>query len=181
MLGAFRGEQQGRQLVSDDFEDFYRANARRVQAVLAVGGVQPQDAADVCADAFIRAWERWDRVKMMDHPVAWVTTTALNLNRRRFHRADREVLVGQAPASMGRSDVMPDVDLAQAIGRLSRRQREVVLLRYGLDLSEAACAEALGIRPGTASATLAQARRRLATLLAPVQIVRTITSEEDRI
>ena len=50
---------------------------------------------------------------------------------------------------------------------LTDRQRTAVALRYVLDLPEADVARIMGIARGTASATLATARRRLAAALAP--------------
>lgn len=154
--------------MADDFADFYRSHVQQVQNVLALSGASPQDAADATADAFIRAWERWNRVGSMDHPSAWVAKTAINANRRRHRRRGREVLVeSERLEPPPRSDPVPDTDLAAAIRTLSMRQRQVLLLRYGMDLPEAECADVLGIQPGTASATLTQARRRLAELMGP--------------
>jgi RNA polymerase sigma factor (sigma-70 family) len=52
-------------------------------------------------------------------------------------------------------------DLWVALGRLSRRQRAVVVLRYFDDLSEAATAEALGCSVGTVKSQTSKALARL--------------------
>ena len=54
----------------------------------------------------------------------------------------------------------------EAVRALPRRQREAVALRYLLGFSEAEVARQMQVAVGTASATLAAARARLAVLLA---------------
>ncbi|MHB8185345.1 MAG: sigma-70 family RNA polymerase sigma factor [Dermatophilaceae bacterium] len=56
--------------------------------------------------------------------------------------------------------------LVAALGRLPRRQREVLTLRYFVDLSEVQIAEALHISPGSVKA---HAHRGLAALRADVE------------
>ena len=45
----------------------------------------------------------------------------------------------------------------EVLARLPRRQREIVALRFFLDLDTATTAEVLGIAPGTVTAHLARA------------------------
>ena len=52
-----------------------------------------------------------------------------------------------------------------AIARLSPRQREVLALRYYLDLSHAEIAEAMSVTAGTVSATISHAMTALARQL----------------
>ena len=54
-----------------------------------------------------------------------------------------------------------------AVAALPDRQREAIALRYLLGLTQAEVADAMGVAPGTASATLAAARRALAPILGP--------------
>ena len=51
--------------------------------------------------------------------------------------------------------------LAAALGRLDAAQRQVVLLRYVLDLSEAECAAVLDCPPGTVKSRASRALTRL--------------------
>jgi RNA polymerase sigma factor (sigma-70 family) len=51
-----------------------------------------------------------------------------------------------------------------ALNTLTRRERQVVVLRYYADLSEAAIAAELRIAPGTVKSSLSRALRRLRTL-----------------
>lgn len=151
------------------FGDFYDANVRRTQAILVMHGQSPQDAADTAADAFVRAWERWDRVRSMERPDAWVITVAFNLVRRGSKRRNAERPTNPCDVPVApTTDLLPDLDLDRALLELTDRQREAILLRYSAGMSEKECAHAMGVRVGTASATLVQARSRLAALLLSV-------------
>jgi RNA polymerase sigma factor (sigma-70 family) len=55
--------------------------------------------------------------------------------------------------------------LVAALSGLSRRQREVVVLRYWLDFSEREIAQTLGIRPGTVKSTTSKALAALHSAL----------------
>jgi RNA polymerase sigma-70 factor (ECF subfamily) len=52
-------------------------------------------------------------------------------------------------------------ELAVALARLVPEHREVIALRYLLDLSEAECAAALDCRPGTVKSRLSRALEKL--------------------
>jgi RNA polymerase sigma factor (sigma-70 family) len=58
------------------------------------------------------------------------------------------------------------VDVARALEALPRRQREVAVLRYLLEMSTAEVAAALGITEGTVKSSLARARAHLVEALA---------------
>jgi DNA-directed RNA polymerase specialized sigma24 family protein len=68
----------------------------------------------------------------------------------------------QAPAT----DAVDDRELVrQALARLPARQREVLLLRYFEDLTEAEIAARLGCAPGTVKSSAARALRALRDML----------------
>ncbi len=58
------------------------------------------------------------------------------------------------------------LDVMRAVQRPPARAHTAVVLRYVPDLTEAEVAEVMGVAPGTVAATLSNARRRLAVLLA---------------
>ena len=71
----------------DAFEAFYAdAKDRVLRAVVASTG-DTQDAEDCAAEAFARAYSRWDEVGTYRSPAAWVVRTAVNLHIDR-HRLD---------------------------------------------------------------------------------------------
>jgi RNA polymerase sigma factor (sigma-70 family) len=90
---------------------------------------------------------------------------------REPRRRRRRVTCGDAADAAESATPGPDaqrVDLHRALGRLSKRQREVVVLRYLADLPEAEVAQAIGCSPGSvkvhASRGLAALRATLGTI-----------------
>jgi len=67
------------------------------------------------------------------------------------------------PAAPDRPDdaAALQVDLARAVHRLSRRQQEVVVMRYLIDLSEEDVAGTLGMSEGSVKTHLSRARGHL--------------------
>jgi DNA-directed RNA polymerase specialized sigma24 family protein len=45
-----------------------------------------QEAEELAQDAFVKVWERWDRVQEMENPVGYLHRIAVNRVRRRFRR-----------------------------------------------------------------------------------------------
>ena len=152
---------------SAGFETWYRAEHPRVLAALAVVARDPDLAQEVAAEAFARALQRWERVGVMDSPGGWTYRVALNLLRRRARRAaiERRLLPRLVPAPI----TVPAyaVEVWQVVTGLAPRMRTAVALRYLGGLTEAEVARVMGVAPGTVAATLHDARRRLAPLLAP--------------
>lgn len=90
----------------------------------------------------------------------------MNLAKRRAWRRNRELTAIERvglPSSVAMPE--PAVELWREVASLPRRQRTAVTLRYIGGLTEPQVASAMGIAPGTVSATLSAARRRLADRL----------------
>lgn len=150
-----------------DFESWYRAaHPRLVRALTAVCG-DSEVAADVTAEALARLWERWD-AGAITNAEGWTFRVAVNLLRRRQRRLalERALLGRERVSTAPEPQVHPE--LWRALRELPQRQREAVALRYVADLTEADVAAAMGVATGTASATLASARRALADALGNV-------------
>lgn len=150
------------------FEHWYALHHGRLLTALALLAGDVELARDVTAEAFSRALERWDRVGAMENPAGWTYTVALNLLRRRRRRHVLEArklrrLVDWPAITEGRSDV--EIDVIRAVLALPERARAAVFLRYYAGMTEPEVAEAMGVAPGTAAATLSAARRRLAARL----------------
>lgn len=133
-----------------------------------------EDAADVAQEAIARAVVRWSQVG--HDPVPWTVRVASRIaldglrRRRRDTRRLAELSRGVAEDHRSAGAATgPDasLDLRRALRALPRRQREIVVLRYLADLSEADVARALGISPG---AVKSAASRGAATLRAHLDI-----------
>lgn len=154
-----------------EFDVWYREEHPRVLAALTVAVGSSDVAADATAEAFVRAYERWERVRRMSSPGGWLYRVALNVARRRARRRslERELLLRRG-AERPAPPIAVHPEVWEAVAALAPRQRAAVALRYVLDLSEAEVAEVMGITRGAVSAHLATARHRLAGLLAPAEV-----------
>ncbi|MGZ8582242.1 MAG: RNA polymerase sigma factor [Actinomycetota bacterium] len=146
--------------------------ARLVNAVALVSGSFAA-AEDAVQEAIVRAWTSREPI---GSPASWVAVVAMNLSRSTWRRTlaerrarERERL-GVAPTEDARA-VDERVDVARALGALPRRQREVAVLRYFLQLSTQETATALGVSTGTVKNSLAKARASLAVALREIDDV----------
>jgi RNA polymerase sigma-70 factor (ECF subfamily) len=133
-----------------EFADFFRTSWEPcLRAVLAVVGSQ-QLAEDQVAEAFVKAWASWRKIRRHPAPKAWVVRTALNTGASWWRRRSREMPLADhdltAPGDLG--DGL-DASLLAALRRLPPRQREVIVLRIFLDLDADTIARQLGIEAGT--------------------------------
>lgn len=152
-----------------EFAGFY--SAHKDNCLRAVVASIPNEAspADLVAESFARAFERWDVVRDHPAPQAWVLRTALNLHRdewRRSARALRLIPLAAEPDAVNPVDLV-DRSLIRAIESLPERQRQTLVLRVLLGLSTKETAAELGIDPGTVPVHL---RRALASLRATTAI-----------
>ena len=137
------------------------------------------EAQDLTQEALARAYSRWNRVA--DYDEAWITRVVTNLalgEVRRRDRADRRVHASTSELALD-AVVVQRAELVTVLLRLSRRQREVVAMRYLADLPEAQVAAALGCSVGTvkqhASRGLAALRLALASPTAPAVVARPVS------
>jgi RNA polymerase sigma-70 factor (ECF subfamily) len=72
----------------EDFDGWY-AELRPVSRALVAWCGDPR-CAEALDEAFVRAIERWDRVRVMDEPTGWLWRTATNVARRRMRRQGLE-------------------------------------------------------------------------------------------
>ena len=146
----------------NDFSDFYAARKDTVFRTVAVALGDRVAAEDAVSEAFTRACAGWSRVREHPNPTAWVLRVALNAQRSWWRRRRREVPghVPETPTADAGSDTLP-TDLRAAVGRLPRRQREVVALRVLADLSAEDAGTLLGIAPATVHVHLHRALETL--------------------
>jgi RNA polymerase sigma-70 factor (sigma-E family) len=129
------------------------------------------DAADdLAADALLALWNRWDRVRAADHPVAYARGVVANLARTRIRSAVRErrriaLFWSQREEKTENPDVAGVVDVRSALRRLPFRKRACVVLRHAFDLSEKDTALALGVSVGTVKSQTSKGMAELQKLL----------------
>jgi RNA polymerase sigma-70 factor (ECF subfamily) len=149
------------------FADLFRRHeARAVRLAYALLGDRAA-AEDVKQDAFLRAFRSLDRLQADASFSGWLTQNlvwAARTLRRRGHWRREVVGVGD-PYTDGRADLERQdlhATLVGALQSLPPPAREVLALRFYLDLPEAEIARIVGCRPGTVKSRLSRALRRLA-------------------
>jgi RNA polymerase sigma-70 factor (sigma-E family) len=119
--------------------------------------VHDQGAAEeIVQDCFIAVHARWGRLRDPEKALAYLRRSVVNRSRSHLRHLSvvRRHALREAPPEPSAGADSPTYDRAQreavlgALRRLPRRQREVLALRYYLDLSEAEIAELLGISRG---------------------------------
>jgi len=66
-------------IVADEaaaFEDFFRGQTQNLYAHLCLITGNRAEAEELAQDAFLKVWERWDRVADMEEPVGYLYQTA---------------------------------------------------------------------------------------------------------
>jgi RNA polymerase sigma-70 factor (sigma-E family) len=125
------------------------------------------EAEDVAQETLARAFVRWRRIR--NYAEAWVVRVAGNLAIDAWRRRQRVDTTGEAERQ-GATAPGPDgqrVDLHRALEGLSRRQREVIVLRFLADLPESDVARVLGCSVGSVKQ---HASRGLAALRASMSV-----------
>jgi RNA polymerase sigma-70 factor (sigma-E family) len=160
----------------EDFASFYEQSRDScLHAVHAAVG-DATLAEDLTAEAFAKAFAAWRKVRRHPAPQAWVVRVALNTGVSWWRKRRHEVAWNAGESASGPPDgAVPDgpelldARIFAALHALPQRQREVVVLRFFLDLDTAATAQALGISVGAVKSHLSRAaaalRRRLGTSL----------------
>lgn len=118
------------------------------------------EAEDVAAEATARALDRWRRVSQMTSSTGWVIRVASNLATDVLRRRPRVELAPAEPPSVV-EDPDTRLDVRQMLAVLPRRQRDVVALRFLVDMSEEEIAEVLGISAGSVKQHTSRALHRL--------------------
>jgi RNA polymerase sigma-70 factor (sigma-E family) len=120
-------------------------------------------AEDLLQTALTRAWFAWSRIT--GDPEPYVRRILVNTYASWWRRKwNGEQATGELPEEpRGDFAAGADVshDLWQALGRLTRRQRAVVVLRYFDDLTEVETARALGVSVGTVKSQTSRAMAAL--------------------
>ncbi len=122
-------------------------------------------AEEIVQDALERTYARWERVRRLDRPGAWVRRVVLNrsvshLRRQGAERRALDRMWRRRPVEVADPD--PDAGAVWAgVAKLPRNQANAVALHYGADLPLAAVAEELGLTESAVKALLLRARATL--------------------
>jgi RNA polymerase sigma-70 factor (ECF subfamily) len=148
------------------FEALFAEHATAVRAY-ARRRTDRVSADDVVSDVFVIVWRRLDDVP--HDAVPWLLACARRVLAKQRRSADRRIaLIARLDRKLEHDAVTSDTGdavLGRALGTLSERDREVLLLIAWEGLDRARTAAALGCSPEAVSTRLHRARSRLAAAL----------------
>ncbi len=156
-----------------EFDAFYLASRRAVLGALTAMTGSAAEAQDCTQEAYARCWQRWDHVRRLDSPEAWVRTVAWRVATNRWRKGvnrwrahDREgVRVAGAPSE-------DTVALVAALRRLPEAQRRAIVLHHLVGLSVEEVAAETSAPSGTVKARLSRGRAALRPLLSTEEVDR---------
>ena len=145
---------------SRSFEAFYDGESRLLFRRLWLVTGNRAEAEELMQEAFLRVWERWDRVGRMDDPVGYLYRTAMNLFRKRYRRAMLAIRrsVGMAPAADDFADADDRQTVRRVLATLPPRQRAALVLTEMLGLTAEEAGDALGVKASTVRSLSRQGR-----------------------
>ena len=155
----------------------YTVRAHRAAFLLGAG----EESDDVVQEAFVKAFRHLAQFRVGEPFGPWllriVANETRNLARSRRRRAALALRLPSAESGGTAADSPVDTVLAAerraqlvaALNALPDRERQVLVCRYILDLSEAETAQVLGWPLGSAKSRTSRALNRLRGLLVPAE------------
>ena len=145
------------------FDELVRTEHGRLYGALCLVTRDRNEAEDVMQEAFLRVWERWDRVGAMEDPVGYVYRTAFNMFRKRTRRAALALrrTLRVAPPRDELAEVEARETVVRALAALTPRQRASIVLVDLLEHTSEEAAQLLGIKAPTVRVLVSQGRAAL--------------------
>jgi RNA polymerase sigma factor (sigma-70 family) len=162
--------------VTRDFAEVYDEHIWDVYGYVAYRLSSREEAEDVTQMAFeraLKAWKRYDPSRASAK--TWLISIAHNLlidhyraSKGPSEQLDNEVAERHGPHTPGpEQDLGLSPELAAALATLSQRDREIIALRFGGDLTGPEIAELLGLSLANVQQILSRSLRRLRAELEP--------------
>jgi RNA polymerase sigma-70 factor (sigma-E family) len=169
-------EGNGAQVRADAVSMLFGAHHRRLVGLAALLVDDRQTAEDVVQEAFVGLYRRWSRLRDPNTAVSYLNRAVVNGGRDKLRHGRR---AGAARLRMTpQSDLVDSAEqdavahetadrLWDALRQLPTRQRQVLVLRYYLDQSEAEIADTLEVSRGSVKK---HASRGLAALAGRLEV-----------
>jgi RNA polymerase sigma factor (sigma-70 family) len=148
----------------EGFERFFRERYARVVRACTLVTLDPSVAEEIAAESFARLWARWPQIHDDDHAGGYVFKTAMRMCSKRRTRSFRESVgdvTDRAAAGDEMTNAVERAEAFAALGSLSIRQRQSVVLRDWAGFETDEVAEMLGTKPSTIRVHLARGREAL--------------------
>ena len=154
----------------NEFDDFYRKNLRLVYSLALAQGLIPCLAEELTQETFLRAWRHNAVLAGMEAMAqrAWLVKTLRNLihDNWRQSRPTTTIPLEMADDSVEHTErTALRLDVANALSALSESEREIVTLRYFLQLNSREIGEMLHLPESTVRRKLMECRKLLAEKL----------------
>lgn len=160
LSGHLERATMGTEQIDDRFAELYDMAWLQMVRLAALVSGDRATAEDIAQDAFVNVYRRWKQLSRdARDPLPYVRMAVINTARSSLRTARRRLTsLGLEQGAPAPSVPPGDNDFVlEALYALPRRQVEVLVLRYWLDLSEADIAQTLGISPGTVKSTASRA------------------------
>ena len=141
-----------------DFDAFVERTERRLRPAL-IASLGAEVGRDATCEALAYAWEHWERVSGLEHPVAYLYKVGRSASRR-YRRPLRALLPAGTPSS-------PWVEpaLERSLDRLTHPQRVAVVLVHGFEWTHQEVADLLEVQRSTVQNHLERGLVKLRSLL----------------
>lgn len=155
--------------VTTIYREHYRSLVRLASMLVADTGT----AEDVVQDSFVAMHNAWRRLRDTDKGLSYLRQSVVNRSRSVLRH--RGVAQRHAPkpapdmpsAEHGAFALLERRSVINALAGLPARQREVLVLKFYGDLSEAGIAQAMGISAGAVKSHTSRAMTAMRTALKP--------------
>jgi RNA polymerase sigma-70 factor (sigma-E family) len=171
-LRAIDGGQDAAPAAPMTLEDLYRAHRMRLVRLALLLVDEPATAEDVVQEAFAGLYRNWSGLRDAAAAIGYLRTAVVNGSRsvlRRRKTAREYTPPHVANARSAESLAMLTAEhraVVAALSQLPPRQREVLVLRYYGNLTEAEIADAANISKGTVKSTASRALEALQKIMA---------------
>ena len=146
------------------FEEFYETACRPLFTALCLVTGNRHEAEEVAQDAFVRVFERWDRVGVLEDPTGYLFRVSMNVFRSRYRRASlglRRALFLAPAETDDLAAVETHDEVVRLLRSLDRKQRAAVVLTSILDHSAEEAGRMLGLRPSSVRSLTTRARAHM--------------------
>ncbi|MDI1463816.1 SigE family RNA polymerase sigma factor [Catellatospora sp. KI3] len=162
----------------DEFRDFVHARMKRLSRVAYLLTGDHHNADDLVQNSLVKLAAKWPSISRDGSPDAYLRKIMYHEHIsvwRRSRHLRAEFAVEHLPETPADEDMaaraVRRLLLGQALARLSRKQRAVIVLRYFEDLSEADTAAALSVSVGTVKSQTSYALAKLRELAPELHVL----------
>jgi RNA polymerase sigma-70 factor (ECF subfamily) len=161
-LGRVTANTEGHEVAEAhaSFETFFEQTHQRLFGGLCLVTGNRHEAEEVMQDAYLKVWERWDRVGSLDDPAGYLFRTAMNGFRSRYRRASLALrkTMSLAPDIDDLAAVDDRDEVVRILRPLSPAERAAIVLTTMFGYSSEEAGRLLGVKASTVRAHATRAR-----------------------